>query len=193
MPKEPRRTVGRPSKLTPEIQKAICKALELSVPEKHAAQANGISESTFHDWMKKGADGIEPYAAFREAVEQSTSQAVINLTVRALARGNGSSHATWFLERRFRNEYGSRVLVGGVADAAPISLENDLKIANTICASPEAVKKLHEAIAIAVAEDAKRIKKLSDVPCVLPSGVDVAAQRDSAATTPGSRRRAREG
>jgi hypothetical protein len=88
----------------------ICGALEMVDPEKYAARANGISGSTFHDWMKKGADGIEPYASFREAVDRSSAQAVVNLTARALAGGNGSSQATWFLERRFRDDYGPQVL-----------------------------------------------------------------------------------
>jgi hypothetical protein len=140
------RTTGRPSKLTPEIQKAICKALELSVPEKYAAQANRISESTFHDWMKKGAAGIEPYAGFREAVEQSIAQAVVNLTARALSGGNGSSQAPWFLERRFRGEYGAQVQVGGIAGGEPMRIDAERQAADATRADPIATAKLHEII-----------------------------------------------
>jgi hypothetical protein len=128
-------------------------------PEKYAARANKVSESTFHDWMKKGAHGIEPYASLREAVDRSSAQAVVNLTARALAGGNGSSQATWFLERRFRDDYGPQVLVGGVPDAAPIQIKNDLKISKAIRSHPEAVKKLHEVIAMAIVADAKRNPK----------------------------------
>jgi hypothetical protein len=46
----------------------------------------------------------------------------VNLTARVLAGGNGNSQATWFLERRFRGQYGPHVLVGGVADAAPTQI-----------------------------------------------------------------------
>jgi hypothetical protein len=128
-------------------------------PVKYAARANGISEATFHDWMKKGADGIEPYASFREDVDRSSAQAVVNLTARALAGGNGSSQATWFLERRFRDEYGPHVLVGGVADAAPIQIQNDLRLAKAVRSNPAAIKKIHEAVLMAIAADAKQNPK----------------------------------
>jgi hypothetical protein len=147
VPKERGRTSGRSSKLTPEIEKTICKALELSVPEKYAARANGVGESTFHDWMKKGAAGIEPYAAFREAVEQSKARAVVNLTARALGGGSGSSQATWFLERRFRDEYGAQVQVGGIAGGDPIRIDDERQAADATRSDPAATAKLHEIIA----------------------------------------------
>jgi hypothetical protein len=147
--------IGRRPKLTPEIEKAICKQLELAVPEKYAAESNGIDESTFHEWMKKGAEGIEQYVDLYEAVKRARARAVGNLTARALAGGAGSSQATWFLERRYRKEYGPQVLVGGVADAAPISIEKELRVAETIRSRPEARDKLHEAILLAAAADSK--------------------------------------
>jgi hypothetical protein len=147
---------GRPPKLTPEIEKAICKQLELAVPEKYAAESNGVDESTFHDWMKKGAEGIKPYVDLYGAVKRARARAVGNLTARALAGGAGSSQATWFLERRYRKEYGPQVLVGGVADAAPISIQNELRVAESIRACPEATEKLHEAILLAAAADSKQ-------------------------------------
>jgi hypothetical protein len=99
-------------------------------PEKYAAQANGISEASFHDWMKKGADGIEPYASFREEVDRSSAQAAVNLTARALGGGNGSSQATWFLERRFRDECGPQVQVGGIAGGEPIKIDAERQAAD---------------------------------------------------------------
>jgi hypothetical protein len=54
------------------------------VAEKYAAEANGVDESTFDEWMKKGAQEIEPYAAFSHAVRRSRARAAVNLTARAL-------------------------------------------------------------------------------------------------------------
>jgi transposase len=153
------RRLGRPAKLTPEIQDAICKQLEIGIPQKYAARANGIDESTFHEWMKKGAAGIEPFAAFREAVERSSARAIGNLHARALAGGSGSSAATWLLDRRYPKEYGSQVLLGGVADAAPIHIKQERETANAILADPATVKKLHEVIATAVAAESNPKKK----------------------------------
>jgi len=102
------RKPGTPTSLTPSVQKAICEALEISVPEKYAAEANGVSEMAFHDWMRKGDRGIEPYLSFRKAVTCARAKAVQNLTKIALASGKGSSTATWFLERRYRADYGAK-------------------------------------------------------------------------------------
>lgn len=104
---------GRPTKLTETLQKAICKELELSVPEKYAAEMNGLHEDTFHLWMRQGAEEIEPYASFYQAVTRARAKAVGKLTRKALGGGKGSSLSVWFLERRFRKEY------------APVSKEDE--------------------------------------------------------------------
>lgn len=103
--------MGRPKgdglKLTPALQEEICASLRLSVPEKYAAEAAGIAESTFQLWMLKGRNGEAPYVGFVGAVTRARAEAVKNLTVRALAGAKGSQQATWFLERRYRKEYGA--------------------------------------------------------------------------------------
>ena len=144
MPKR-RQTPGRPSKLTVRLQAAICKKLEIAVPEKYAAEANGIDESTFHDWMRQGVDGREPYARFRQAVKQSRAQAVCNLLFRALAGGKGSAAAMWLLERLFPDAFRLRTTAGATPDADPLWAERD--VAPHISDNPEARRKLNEAIA----------------------------------------------
>jgi hypothetical protein len=146
VPKEQGRAPGRRPKLTPELEKEICKYLELSVPAKYAAKSCGISESTFHDWMSKGAAGIEPYAGFRDAVERSSARAVPNLTARALSGAKGSSQATWLLERLFRNEYGPQLQIGGIAGGEPIRIDAERQAADATRADPVATAKLHEII-----------------------------------------------
>lgn len=76
------------------------------MPLNHAAEANGVGERTVHEWIERGRDGEEPYAAFSASLTRAKSVAVKNLHVRALAGGKGSNTATWFLERRFRGDYG---------------------------------------------------------------------------------------
>jgi hypothetical protein len=99
------RPPGSSTLLTAELTKRICDRLEIAVPEKWAAEEHGIDEGTFHSWMRKGAAGVEPYVAFREAVTRAKAKAVSNLHVRALAGGKGSSQATWMLERRYWRDY----------------------------------------------------------------------------------------
>ena len=92
--------------LTPEIQDAIWADLELALPDKYAAEANGIASSTFYEWLEKGAAGEEPYVTFSAGVTIARARAVRKLTERALAGGSGCSQATWLLERRYRKDYG---------------------------------------------------------------------------------------
>jgi hypothetical protein len=138
--------IGRPPKLTPELQAEICEALEIAVPEKYAAEAVGVSEVTFHEWMRKGKEGAEPFDEFFVAVTRARAKAVTKLTKHALGGEKGSSQAAWFLERRFRKAYGAHVMVGGMEDGEPIRLAGDLKISADLRASSEATKKIHDAI-----------------------------------------------
>jgi transposase len=102
------RQVGRPTKLSPEIQRAICESVALSVPNKYAAEEAGIDEDTFAAWMRKGRDGHAQYEGFYRAVTRARASAVKSLTIRVLGGGKGSSGSAWLLERRFANDYGPR-------------------------------------------------------------------------------------
>jgi len=102
------RQAGRPTKLTPETQRAICESIALSIPNKYAAEEAGIDEDTFALWIRKGREGRTPYAAFYQAVTRARACAVKSLTVRVLGGGKGSSGSAWLLERRFANDYGPR-------------------------------------------------------------------------------------
>lgn len=146
------RPPGTVHMLTLTVQEKICAALRIAVPAKYAAEAEGISEGTFYEWLRKGAKGIQPYHDFSSAVTRATAQAVCNLTARALAGGPGAWQATWLLERRFRSDYGPHVLVGGAPKADPIKIEGGLAMAAMVRSSPEALRQLHAAIATAIAE-----------------------------------------
>lgn len=76
--------VGRPSKLTPEAVRIIVEATQRGCFAHVAAQAAGISASTFHLWMSEGeaeasriAQGLEPdegkapYLEFSEQVNRA--------------------------------------------------------------------------------------------------------------------------
>ncbi len=99
------RPLGASTLLTPQMTESICKMLEIAVPEKYAAEANGIHEDTLTTWKRQGQEGIEPYATFFRAVTRARAKAVANMHVRALGGGKGSSGALWFLERRWWREY----------------------------------------------------------------------------------------
>ncbi len=107
-----KRKPGRPTKLTPEVQKAICDALERGEVHVHAIEHGGIGETTYYEWLAKGEEGLKPYAEFRAA------------TMRAEARGRKKifdqiqtqvEHdwraGAWLLERRYSEHYGKAARV----------------------------------------------------------------------------------
>jgi len=100
------RPPGSPNKLTAEVAKAVCGLLEASVPDRYAAEANGLSERTFRRWMELGAAGRKPYAEFFAAATRARARAVVRLVVKALSGGPGSYQALRILERRYPRYFG---------------------------------------------------------------------------------------
>jgi len=83
----------------------ICQAIELGATQRLAAQAAGISESTFKDWKKNKPE-------FEEAVLAAEGKAAIRWLARieqAAADGVWQA-AAWKLERRYPHSYGRKVI-----------------------------------------------------------------------------------
>ena len=65
---------GRRPGITAEITAAVLAAVRVGAPLEVAAQAAGVSRSTFWDWMRKGDEGKKPYAAFSESVRRAEAE-----------------------------------------------------------------------------------------------------------------------
>jgi hypothetical protein len=61
-----KKVAGRTSKLTPEVQKAICDAIRIGGYIETAVSYVGISKETFYQWMKRGAAEIDRRRKFEE-------------------------------------------------------------------------------------------------------------------------------
>lgn len=94
------------SRITPELIEAICEDLEVAVPLKYAAEAQGLSESTVYEWLAKAKAGNKRYTEFADRVKRAQAKAVGILHRAALIGGKGSSGATWLLSKRYRKDYG---------------------------------------------------------------------------------------
>ena len=106
--------MGRPSKLTPEVQDSICKYLRAGNPFKTACEASGIGYATGKQGRQRGEDrhpdreSGEDFVAFVAAVEKAEAEALARCAavVQKAALDGSVQAATWFLERRAPAEWG---------------------------------------------------------------------------------------
>jgi transposase-like protein len=102
--------MARPSKLTPETKDRIVAAIRAGNYAEPAARSAGISEATYHRWMKRGereSKGI--YRDFYEEVRRAEADA----EVEAVARLRKAMPDDWraclsYLERRYTERWGRR-------------------------------------------------------------------------------------
>lgn len=105
--------MARPTKLTPEVEERIVRAIRAgNYPEVAAAHA-GIHPATYYRWMERGelagsAPEDDAFRRFRSEVERSLADAEaaeVGLIVQA-ARGGSWQAAAWLLEHRFAERWG---------------------------------------------------------------------------------------
>lgn len=101
--------MGRPSKLTPETQAAIVKAVRAGNYPEIAAQSVGVASSTYFGWMERGRAGESPFAEFSEAITQARALAERKMVriVRTAALDDPRA-AEWYLERSASDRWGRR-------------------------------------------------------------------------------------
>ena len=99
--------MARPTRLTPEVQATVCKAIRHGATYQAASEAAGIAYSTFNDWHK---DPRPRFVKFSEAIRRANADAQLDLLAKI---GNQADKdwraAAWILERRFKNDFGLAV------------------------------------------------------------------------------------
>jgi hypothetical protein len=99
--------MARPTRLTPEVQEAVCEAIRNGATYQAASEAAGIAYATFNEWRK---DARLKYVKFSEAVTRANADAQLDLLAKI---GNQADKdwraAAWILERRFKNDFGAAV------------------------------------------------------------------------------------
>ena len=166
VPKPPR---GRASKLTPELQTKIVKALEAGNYLETAAAAVGVHKQSLYTWMRKGNDKPDsPHGRFLDAVQRAWRKAELDdlacvtaaaagytvTKVRKTTHPNGDVEevhevttkrdwqaAAWKLERRFPRRWGrwDRHEITGI-DGGPIQVDVQRAEWAKIMADPKAVQ-----------------------------------------------------
>jgi len=99
----------------------------------HTAQAVGIGKSTLNQWIRRGEDGEEPYAAFASAVARARAESVDNLvsTIRQAAVDDWRA-ASWLLERGHVADFGARRVEHTGKHGSPIQVETWAKLVESV-------------------------------------------------------------
>jgi transposase len=102
--------MGRPTKLTPEIQDKIIDAIQAGNYQDAAARYAGIDPATYYRWMSKGEDPDSPYSEFREAIERAKAAAEVESVaiIKLAARDGTWQAAAWWLERTRPQKFGRK-------------------------------------------------------------------------------------
>jgi hypothetical protein len=136
-------TMGRPTKLTPDIHRAIVTALEAGNYQDDSAAYAGVSTSALYNWMARGRAererveaGEKPrkaeaiFVEFVDAVESARAKAAVRHVANiAKAANEGAWQASaWYLERSYPQKWGrlNRTEISG-PDGGPIETRVDLE------------------------------------------------------------------
>lgn len=116
--------MGRRTKLTPDTQENVIKALRAGNSRRDSALYAGISEQTFYSWMARGREGEALYEEFLEAVEKAEAHSVVrNVAIIQRAAEETWQAAAWWLERKRPDEWGRRQRYDiGTSEAQPMEV-----------------------------------------------------------------------
>lgn len=123
--------MGRPTKLTPELQADLIEALEHGMHQESACNRVGIAKATFYKWMERGRNEPESiYGDLVDAVEKARArpEAEALSAIHAAWRDGTWQAAAWFLERSHPQKYGriNRTEISG-PEGEPIKVETNVK------------------------------------------------------------------
>ena len=93
---------GRPSALTPDVQRRVCEAVAAGNTRHDSAEYAGIGESTLRAWLAKGKHQRRgTYRALLAAVKKAEADAVVrNVAIIQKAAATSWQAAAWWLERK---------------------------------------------------------------------------------------------
>lgn len=112
MPKAKKRRrknkIGRPTLLTPQVSKRICSFIMAGACGHAAAEASGIADITYREWMRRGEDTDQhrptntKYATFATAVRLARASARVDAEIKIKAMD-----PRWWLPRMYRQDWGN--------------------------------------------------------------------------------------
>lgn len=119
---------GRPTKCTPDFIAAIVEQIKAGVDPAVAAGSCGITRQCWNGWLRRAAEGDEPFASMAEQVElardawESGLQQALHRTVDKFGQMDPKA-IMWTLERRAHERYGRELRVKFREEAARHTIE----------------------------------------------------------------------
>ena len=104
--------MGRPCKLTPEIQQRIGDNIALGLSYRLAAEAACITYKTLNEWNQKGqTEKSGKYFEFAQHIKKRNAEGAKKLleNLNAAAKAGDTRICMWILERRFSEDFGRRI------------------------------------------------------------------------------------
>jgi len=98
--------IGRPTKLTPELQERICKYIADGNYITTSCQACGISFQVYRDWLARAETGEKLYVDFADATKKAEAECQAKLAKYVTDAAPKSWQAAMtMLERRWPEQY----------------------------------------------------------------------------------------
>ncbi len=131
---------GRPTKLKPEVQRALVGAIRKGAPVKLAAEAIGLSEQTVMEWIRRGRgedlrrSDTEPYAKF--AADVAKAQPALRMhaltTVNRVVKGQKCRGCAGYGTRTIETDKGERDVKCPPCGGTGWQIRPDGKLAMTV-------------------------------------------------------------
>jgi hypothetical protein len=110
--------MGRPTKLTPEVQSILVFALSEGATIEHACDYAGIHPATFHRWVQRGEEDEPEFREFSEATTRARGRGIVTdlSTISTAVQAGDWRAAAWRLQHRYPEAYGAKLKISGDAD-----------------------------------------------------------------------------
>src|SRR5438094_4122715 len=110
--------MGRPTKLSPEVQSILVCALSEGATIEHACDYAGIHPATFHRWMQRGEEDEPEFRDFCNATTRARGQGVVTdlMAISKAVQAGDWRAAAWRLQHRYPQDYGAKLKISGDAD-----------------------------------------------------------------------------
>jgi len=114
------KSVGRPSKLTPQTIKILKATIGKGMSYADACTLSGISYSTFKKWQQKAEAGVKEYLFFLDELKKAKAMGKLQ-NIKKIREDSSWQSAAWLLERQYPEEFGRRENIKHTGEDGPIT------------------------------------------------------------------------